>query len=303
MHRYRAFGLTIGSDVRLDELTSEERGDRPVDLRIVRRDLGESIPPLGHYAKFDFEDPAGILMMWPGAAAVRIVGPDHVEIQPYPDAPERYLAFPLLGPVMGWMLHMRGLFVLHASAVVRKGHAIAFLGDKGAGKSTTASAFLREGAELLTDDLLAADCEGAAPRLLPAFAQLKLNADQPMVDVPGGTTIPLVMKGFEKRQVRLTRMHQEPIESGCFFVLERGGARPSIDWLSPAEALASLIRFSYNVRFAHAPIEQQARARHFRQAAALVNSSRIGKLTIPHEIDRLSEAAALVDSEIGARPA
>ena len=70
MYRYRAFGLTIGSDVRLDELAPQPDESAKVDLRIVRSDLGETIPPLGHYARFDFEGPKGVEMMWPGAASI-----------------------------------------------------------------------------------------------------------------------------------------------------------------------------------------------------------------------------------------
>ena len=297
MHRYRAFSMTIDSDVRLDELTSESDVSRPADLRIVRTDIGYPIPPLGNPADFDYEDPAGTLMMWPGAAAIRIKGPDLIEIQPYADVPEAYLAFPLLGPIMGWVLHMRGLFVLHASAVVRNGRAFAFLGDKGAGKSTTATAFLKAGSELLTDDLLAIDVpDGQVPQMLPAFAQFKLTTGEPGAEgLTGAMPLPLVMEGFGKRQYRLATMHRDPIACGSLFVLERGGREPKLEWLGATDGLAALIRNSYTIRFARAPVEQQARGRQFRQIAALLGHSRVGKLMIPHDVERLPETVALLD--------
>ena len=296
MHRYRAFGLTIGSDVRLDELAAQPDESAPVDLRIVRSDLGETIPPLGHYARFDFEGPNGIEMMWPGAASIRIENPSLVHIQPFDGAPENYLAFPLLGPVMGWMLHMRGLFVLHGSAARRNGRSVAFLGDKTAGKSTTASAFLKEGWDLMTDDLLAVDCSGEGqPQIQPAFAQMKLNADAPNVDIPDATILPLVMEGFEKRQYRLPAMDQESADTDCIFILNRGGDVPSIDWLSATDAIEPLFRYSYNVRFTHAPVAMQDRGRQFRQAARIADTTRIGRLHIPHDRARLGETVAMVE--------
>ncbi|NCP24922.1 MAG: serine kinase [Erythrobacter sp.] len=297
MHRYRAFGLTIGSDVRLDELAPQPDEGAPVDLRIVRSDLGETIPPLGHHTRFDFEGPNGVEMMWPGAASIRIENSSLVHIQAFEGAPENYLAFPLLGPVMGWMLHMRGLFVLHASAARRDGRSVAFLGDKTAGKSTTASAFLKHGWALMTDDLLAIDCEGEGqPQIQPAFAQMKLNADAPNADIPHATILPLVMEGFEKRQYRLPALAQEPADTDCIFILQRGGDHPRIEWLSATDAIEPLFRYSYNIRFTHAPLAMQDRARQFRQAARIADTTRIGRLHIPHDRDRLGETVAMVEA-------
>ncbi len=303
MHKYRAFGLTIGSDVQLDELAPQPDDNAPVDLRIVRSHFGEIIPPLGNPGRYDFRSAEGVEMMWPGAASIRIKSPSLIEIQPFDDVPERFLAFPLLGPVMGWMLHMRGLFVLHASAVYKDGRSVAFLGDKGAGKSTTASAFLQRGWELQTDDLMAIDVpETGQPQVQPAFAQIKLNTDAPALDMPAVTSLPLVMDGFAKRQYRLPHLPQVSIPTGFIFVLERGGNKPAIEWLDTVDAIAPLFRYSYNVRFDAAPREQQDRGRQFRQAAQLANTTPIGRLRIPHARDRLGETVRLIEDAIAAAP-
>src|SRR5689334_16113341 len=51
----------------------------------------------------------------------------------------------LLGPVMGFVLLLRGIVCLHASAVIIGDQAIALLGPAGSGKSTTAAAFSKLG--------------------------------------------------------------------------------------------------------------------------------------------------------------
>lgn len=301
MFRYHAFGLSICSDVQLDGLEIAKNPACKIDLEIRKTHFGESIPPWGEPRLFDFEDPECAVMVWPGLAAVRVRGSELIEIDPFPDAPYTWLAFPLLGPVMGWLLHKRGMMVLHASTVVHRGAAIAFLGDKTAGKSTTATAFLAAGAKLLTDDLLALQFDkDMACCAMPAFAQVKLDATGPgAAGVPEVTKLPLAMEGFQKHQFRLPAVHPSPLPPRLIFVLKRGGSAPQIEWMDDRDAIAALIRFAYNVRFSKAPIEQQERARHFRQAVALLSQVRIGTLQIPHSLDRLHEVVDLIEANLG----
>src|SRR4051812_33631530 len=115
--RYRAFGLNIVSDLNLPGLRLAPEGTFGSDLTIIRQPLCRDLPPVGAAPVFDYEDPEGVVMIWPGVIAVRIIATDRIEVQAYPGVPEEYLELPLLGPVMGWVLHQRGLLVLHASAV------------------------------------------------------------------------------------------------------------------------------------------------------------------------------------------
>ena len=67
--------------------------------------------------------------------------------------PEPFQSY-LLSQVLSFALVRQGIEPLHATSVVIKGEAVAFLGDCGYGKSSLGAAFLQAGYPLLTDDLL-----------------------------------------------------------------------------------------------------------------------------------------------------
>lgn len=84
----------------------------------------------------------------------------------------------LLGTVMAYLLQYHGYLVLHGSAVLINNSAVVFSGDSGAGKSTIASALVKQGYPLLTDDVVVIKtlADGAMV-LVPGPAKLKLWAD------------------------------------------------------------------------------------------------------------------------------
>lgn len=292
MYRYRIFGLVVESEIGLDILRAEEKSNRRADLTFKLGDIGCDIQPMMEASPhFDYEAEDGVLMVWPGVAGFCIHSPRFVTVQPYPTAPESYLAFPILGPVMAWILHIREIMTLHASAVRWRGLTIGFLGDKMAGKSTTAAAFIENNAELITDDLLAFDMSDAQnPLIQPTFAQIKLtDLSANSVVLSGSEKLPLIFDGFGKRQVRLKSMQLTPVTCDAIFVLKREGTTPAIRWYDGGDRLQALMRYSYNVRFANAPLLLQARARHFRQCAELSKVLKIGELSIPSHLDRLQE--------------
>jgi hypothetical protein len=104
---------------------------------------------------------------------------DRVDVDAEPDADARSLALRLTGPVMTAVLHLRGLLVLHASAVADgDGGAVAFAGRSGVGKSTLAWVLRAAGARFVSDDICAVRLDGAAPpAVLPAYPYAKLWPD------------------------------------------------------------------------------------------------------------------------------
>src|SRR5262249_14950009 len=80
----------------------------------------------------------------------------------------------LLGPVFGFVLRIRGVPCLHASAVSIGDAVIAFSGPSGDGKTTLATAFARLGFPVVSDDILALEQRGSTIWAKPGCPRLRL---------------------------------------------------------------------------------------------------------------------------------
>lgn len=299
---YFAFGLSIRSDVPLPELSPFELTGRDPDLAIRLEPCGRPLPPEGTGVVIDLDPAGGHYLAWPGVAAFRFHGTGRIDVEPYPGISMALLAFPLLGPVVGLMLHLRGALVLHASAVAIGGVSAAFVGDKMAGKSTMAGAFVQAGHRLLTDDLLAIDLvDPLVPRILPAFAQLKLSEESSAaIALHGAEALPLAHAGLPKRQFRLDGgFSHRQVRPDHIFVLERGGDAPSVEPVDGFDALGAVMRFSYVSRFGRAVLQGKAEADHMQRCARLVRKARVWRLRVPDGLDRLRDTVAFVETVAG----
>jgi len=99
---------------------------------------------------------------------------DHVGIRWSADFPVADVPAFLFGPVIGCILRLRGASALHAGVVAVNGGAVAFLGDKGAGKSTLIGALARRGFAVLSDDVAALTDVDGAPQVQPGVPCLRM---------------------------------------------------------------------------------------------------------------------------------
>jgi hypothetical protein len=179
MFRYIAFGLHIESEVELPEL-SIDCSQQSIDLQIQVKKItlpklkNTSIYRRGVRAKSGGNYQNDLYIYWEGIAAFQALDGKVLYIDPQSDEANLISLF-TVSEALGLILFQRGLFLLHASAVQVGDEAWCFMGRPGAGKSTTAAAFVKAGCKLLSDDLTAIDFDSNGQAMvIPAYPQLKI---------------------------------------------------------------------------------------------------------------------------------
>ena len=158
----------------------------------------------------------------------------------------------LLGPILAFVLWLKGLVSLHASAIVLDDRAIAFVGPGGAGKSTTAAAFAKHGFEVLSDDVVVLDVQGDDFLVRPAYPRVSLWPDSAQVLFGPGDVLSRLAPSWDKRYLPLDGEHHKfasrPIRLGAIYFLgtrEKDLASPVIEPFSGNRALLALFAETY----------------------------------------------------------
>jgi len=191
----------------------------------------------------------------------------------------------LLQAVAPKVLALRGQVVLHASAVAMDGKVVAFSGLSGAGKTTTARALARAGAQLVGEDKLLVQlrengavvtpvAEEAIARWVEATDQTLGSSQQATcvsLDLAvGGEPLPLVEIGFLDAALRT------PGPYACRA-------------LSETETAGAVFRHAF-----HGSDAVQEWIRYLRTAARVGQSVRGFELAMPDGLDRLADAATTI---------
>lgn len=292
---YRAFGLSIRSDIAFGDLVPTEGPGH--DVTISLSGIEDPFEDTQNGFNFDFSGETQILS-WKAVGKFRIRGMNLIEVDPLPGIDESIIALPLFGIVFSTLMHVRGDLVLHASAVAIEEAGIAFLGDKGAGKSTTASRFLNAGYKLISDDVvrIVFSYDGP-PQVHPGFGQVKLWEDAAsqisFKNTDGGTIM-----GTQKRKLLLDgQFRTSPASLRSIYILDRG-QNPGIVALPRPEALQALVRFSYLSRYGSNVFNRNIRSRHLINCAQAAEHVRVNQLIVAPVLDELSDIVSLVEADM-----
>lgn len=239
---------------------------------------------------------------WKLVGRYRLSHGTQVEINPAPGSDDAVVRLYFLGFVLSALLQQRDMLVLHASAVAVDGPAtLVFMGDKGAGKSTTAATLAGAGAGLLADDMVAIAFDDPEGLRIPRGMQHMKLTDEAVRGVLRfePEVLPFVHNSVDKR--RLSGLGKGAPASGRnphFFVLRRGEAL-QVERLPQQEAFKQLVRYSYLPRLSPGCMKGAMGAQHLRQCAAVARVSPISILTVPDSIASLSERLPALLTRLG----
>ncbi|MCY7282686.1 MAG: hypothetical protein LH679_04425 [Cyanobacteria bacterium CAN_BIN43] len=290
---YTAYGINICSDIPLPELVVSH--DHQVDA-IVR--LGILTSPLDTSSPHSFRlTPDGMYLFWQEIGTFLIRDGKEIIIDPLPEADESRLRLFILGAAIGVLLHQRGHFILHASAIAIDGVAVVFTGDKGWGKSTIAATLCKRGHRLLADDVVALAASESGQQVIPAFPQLKLWLDAVTFLGNHPDDFPPLVPHLDKRDCRLTEEFiSTAVSLQHIFVLGRGET-VEIQRMPPQEVLLYLMRNSYITRFGE-ELLQGDRAAHFLKITQLSQQVAVWRLLRPNNLSQLTETAQQLEAHV-----
>jgi hypothetical protein len=210
----------------------------------------------------------------------------------------------LQGPILGFVLRLRGITCLHASAATLEGRAFAIVGGAGMGKSTSAAALARLGLDVLTDDVLALRDGGASFDVQPGLPRVLLWPESVTALFGDPEALPRVVSTWDKRYLDLTlpgyRFAQQAAPLGAIYVLgERlpAGDPPQITELEGSSALFHLIANTYANDF----LDASLRARELEALGRVVRHVPVRLLRAPHDRRAVSRVCEAVVADLRAR--
>ena len=298
-YHYSAYGLRIRSFLALPELRGIPQELAPGMKPDVTVRIGEVMPlPCEQTGTFKcmHATPEYVALSYEGIARYLIRDGSEIIVQPAPGVQEHILRIFILGVCLGVLLHQRGLFVLHASAVAVQGRVIAFAGHKGWGKSTTAATLHTRGHPIVADDVVAVQLEHENDvQVYPGFPQLKLWPDAAAASLETDPeTLSPMHPSFEKRihGANHTPLH-EPMPLLAIYVLDRA-EELGAETMAPQEAFIELLRHSYAAKIVDGTNTSR---RHFEQCVFLTQCVPVLRLNRPKNLSALSEVARLVEQQ------
>lgn len=193
----------------------------------------------------------------------------------------------LRGPILGFVLRLRDVVSLHASAVAAGSSAIAILAASGGGKSTTAAEFVRLGLKVISDDVVALRRRATEFGVSPGCPRLNLWPDSAEALYGDSESLPrLIPRGgsndwWDKRFADLQPgwdFQESELPLAAIYALSDRSAdavRTSIESMSAQDAFVWLTDCTY-VNYA---LDGKMRATEFELLADLVRNVPIRLVT------------------------
>ena len=315
---YRAFGLGLAVDRPIAGLAGSPTAAH-ADVRISlgsmpawRDDLIRSCAEVWHVRT----DPGGadappLLTMWKlSREHIRLLYGDGVDFLLDRSGSRIWATWPgsltpddvssyLLGPILGYVLRLRWITGLHASGIVIDGRAALFVGASGAGKSTTAAAFLANGHRVLADDVVPVSQEGGLWLVRPGYPRLRLWPSAiKAAGHAGALSVELDSLPADRRHHlnladRAHGFQYDPLPLGAVYLLGERSYDPGAPVIGPIEPANGLMALVANT-FANTLLDSDARRREFDELSRMAADVPIRRVCAHADAARLDELCGAI---------
>lgn len=275
---YKAFGLTIQSDIECPELIISS-GTPNVIIQVGK--VPESLEnPLFSGVRFQTKGQEFLLYV-DKIARYLVQNGRKITIDIYPNAELPEVRLFLLGSAFGALIHQRGLLPFHGSSVKIGESAIILSGLSGAGKSTLAAAFQKKGYSILSDDVsVISFSESGHPIIHPGYPQMKLWSDSILKLGGDPSHFSKTRKQLEKHSIPIVdSFWDKPLPLSKIFIITSSNLGDlKTEPIKGVEKFSLLKTHTYRFNFVAG---KEMNSLHFKSFDLLAKSTEVIKLSRP----------------------
>ncbi len=219
--------------------------------------------------------------------------------------PLHYVTPYLTGPILGFVLRLRGMISLHASSIVVGGGAIALVGTNGTGKSTTAAAFALRGLSILADDIVSLRIEEPAVVTHPGHPRICLWPESVAGLFGSREALPYITESWDKRFLDLRgpslHFHGKPAPLKAIYFLgpRNPGPDVSIAAVEGSSAMLALVENTY----ANYLLDSQLRAQEFKSLVRIVSLVPMRRVSPIEGMEHLPQICDAILQDVDSLPA
>ncbi len=197
----------------------------------------------------------------------------------------------LISQVISVALLQKNIESLHASAVALDAKAIVLVGDSGYGKSTLVAALLRNGASLVTDDLLVLTAHGDGYDVAPGACRFKL--DPRTADLLGVTWPAVPMPDGSGKLIYMpdaATCVSDSLPLDRILLVHPHASHAALEPVAQPDATHALLAATFNPL--HTDPQRLTRLLH--DAQQIARHVRIERLHVPRDLELIDQVVALI---------
>jgi hypothetical protein len=308
-HHYTAYGFILKSDTYLPELQPLNLAPEQIDLSLYFRTPAPSDDSFTWHRHPRFisrrpQDQSGDtwlqIMERSDGEFVRLMYGDGVEftidraaqnlwVRSPDDLEVSYIASYLVNQGLGFIMRLRELTCLHASAIIIDGGAVLISAPSGYGKSTLATYFALRGYPVVADDICALRAVGEQVYVQPGYPRLRLTPETADALLGEGNHLSLMAPGWDKLYLPLNEgsytFAQNPVPVRAVYVIQNWEDKVAIRPMPGPQAVPVLMANTYLHYLIDAPIQMA----DFFLLGRLVMSSQIRILDSCSDLSQISQ--------------